>query len=454
MNPDKEKFINADRAVQLIQNLGQEFALIHNPDYVHPEYELYPLAPKITSPRDEISAVVMDMDGTTTTTEVLCIHSLEWMVRQITDRKDPKTWSGLNREKDYPYIIGNSTTKHVEYLINTYKNDIKDDALREAFIQSAVWFLFFGKDENRVREVRANLRNLGAGDLVDDTALKGLESLSNQDIETLQNYFTNKYASALDFSSNSHIVRAAVDIYYCRYHEILGAIDSGESEQFVKQFLSDPEQELIEPMPGVGVFLALIKGWLDEGAEWLFDELVETIPDNASYGEIQDQKDNFLRLCKIFQKKPLKVAVVTSSIEYEAKIVLKQVFRVLQKQIEKWEISKSLKEILLQQFSDYSNIYDGFVTASDSSEIRLKPHRDLYSIALHQLGIPKENFDQVIGFEDSESGTIAIRAAGIGLCCAVPFADTSGHDLSAAAFILDNGLPEAILKHNLFLKAR
>jgi len=211
---------------------------------------------------------------------------------------------------------------------------------------------------------------------------------------------------------------------------------------------------IMEPVEISAELLALIKGWLDEGTESLFDELVETIPDNASCGEIQDQKDNFLRLCKIFQKKPLKVAVVTSSIEYEAKIVLKQVFRVLQKQIEKWEISKSLKEILLQQFSDYSNIYDGFVTASDSSEIRLKPHRDLYSIALHQLGIPKENFDQVIGFEDSESGTIAIRAAGIGLSCAVPFADTSGHDLSAAVFILDNGLPEAILKHNLFLKAR
>ena len=127
-----------------------------------------------------------------------------------------------------------------------------------------------------------------------------------------------------------------------------------------------------------------------------------------------------------------------------------EVFRVLQKQVENWNISKSKKELILDKFSDYKNVYDGFVTASDSSEIRLKPHRDLYSIALHQLGIPKEQFNQVVGFEDSESGTIAIRAAGIGLCVAVPFSDTQHHDLSTAAYVLKGGLPEAMVKYNLF----
>ena len=92
------------------------------------------------------------------------------------------------------------------------------------------------------------------------------------------------------------------------------------------------------------------------------------------------------------------------------------------------------------------------ITASDSNEIRLKPHRDLYSIALHKLGVPKNKFKHVIGFEDSESGSIAIRAAGIGLSVAVPFAQTSGHNMNTAAYICKNGLPEVILKHNLFLK--
>ena len=53
--------------------------------------------------------------------------------------------------------------------------------------------------------------------------------------------------------------------------------------------------------------------------------------------------------------------------------------------------------------------------------------------------------------EDSESGTIAIRAAGIGVCVAVPFADTTGHDLTAATYILHGQLPETILAYNCFL---
>jgi beta-phosphoglucomutase-like phosphatase (HAD superfamily) len=92
------------------------------------------------------------------------------------------------------------------------------------------------------------------------------------------------------------------------------------------------------------------------------------------------------------------------------------------------------------------------ITASDSSEIRLKPHRDLYSIALHRIGLGPEEFDQVIGFEDSESGTIAIRAAGVGCCVAVPFAETAGHDLSAASHIAKGGVPEAMLLEQLFLR--
>ncbi|MCI0493445.1 hypothetical protein L0Z72_00430, partial [candidate division KSB1 bacterium] len=68
-------------------------------------------------------------------------------------------------------------------------------------------------------------------------------------------------------------------------------------------------------------------------------------------------------------------------------------------------------------------------------------------------GIPKNKFSQVIGFEDSESGTISIRAAGIGLCVAVPFSDTQHHDLRAAAHILTGGLPETLIKHNLFMSS-
>jgi len=141
------------------------------------------------------------------------------------------------------------------------------------------------------------------------------------------------------------------------------------------------------------------------------------------------------------------VAVVTSSIAYEANIVLGEVVRAMRRQMADWPACDELAARL----DSPASLFDAVVTASDSSEIRLKPHRDLYSIALHALGLAPRDFPAVLGFEDSESGVVAIRAAGIGLCVAVPFADTAGHDLSAAAHVLHGGLPQAILEHNLFL---
>ena len=131
--------------------------------------------------------------------------------------------------------------------------------------------------------------------------------------------------------------------------------------------------------------------------------------------------------------------------------MLREVFKIISSKLDNLIPQSDNRNYTLNIFKDYKNYYDAVITASDSNEIRLKPHRDLYSIALYKLNVPRENFDQVVGFEDSESGTIAIRAAGIGLSIAVPFAETSGHNLKAATYVCKGGLPEVILKHNLFI---
>jgi beta-phosphoglucomutase-like phosphatase (HAD superfamily) len=146
------------------------------------------------------------------------------------------------------------------------------------------------------------------------------------------------------------------------------------------------------------------------------------------------------------------VGLVTSSIAYEADIVIREVLKDMADTIEKSPLSSKRKQLILHAYEDYHRVYDAFVTATDSSEIRLKPHRDLYSIALHRTGISPADFDKVIGFEDSQSGTVAIRAAGIGCCIAVPFAQTTTHNLAAATHILPGGIPEAIIDHGLFVR--
>ncbi|MCX6137815.1 MAG: hypothetical protein NTV54_10010, partial [Ignavibacteriales bacterium] len=232
-------------------------------------------------------------------------------------------------------------------------------------------------------------------------------------------------------------------------------IKRGESAHVSLEIFNDRHKHLIQPMPGVLIFLSLVKGWLGEEAALLVNPLISAYEQKTGtrYNgpDTDAARERLLALGTHFKNRPMKTAIVTSSIFYEADIVMQEVFSVLSSQLEGLPISEKRKEIIRQRLSHYRNVYDAFITASDSSEIRLKPHRDLYSIALHHLNIPKKEFDTVIGFEDSESGTIAIRAAGIGLCVAVPFAQTSGHNLTAAAHVCRGGLPETLLMHNLFM---
>lgn len=455
-----KKIITNKEALELLDRPGREYAVVKNPEYIHPDFEIYPLALKSRGNLPELSAVLMDMDGTTTTTEELCIHSLEFMIRKMSGRLDKTHWAGLDHNSDYPHIIGNSTTKHVEFLINKYSSSFQRDEIIKSFLYAAVWTLAAGQDKQRKEEVRANLNILNVGHILADEKYLNLTAseLSDPSVkEEISEYFFNKYQKCFKETGYSELVRIGIDVYYQRYHEILERIKKGESRQISIELFNDSEKHLIEPMPGVEVFLPLIKGWLGNNIRELYDYLTDAYMtkcgktfDTCSREEIIE---NLAGLSSRFAANPLKIAIVTSSIFYEADIVIGEVFKVIRSRIEKMNLAESIKSVLKSKFENYREYYDSVVTASDSNEIRLKPHRDLYSIALNQLGIPREKFSAVAGFEDSESGTIAIRAAGIGLCIAVPFAQTTGHNFEAASFICRGGLPEVLLMNNLFLKS-
>ena len=455
MNRTLPKFAAAKDAAVLQIQLSEDFAVVENPDYIFPPYELYPLPPKATRLGSGMIGAVMDMDGTTTTTETLCIHSLETMVRRITARETDSTWKGLDEERDYPNIIGNSTTKHVEYLVRTYRDDIREDALKFATLHAAAWTLGKAADEGRKKEVRNTISTLGLdGILADNRFVKLMktESLDRPRERSAIQDLTDHYCSNIRFDSLTKIVRVAIDIYYQRYHDILSQLDRGAGSSLAETLLGNSSARLISPMIGIGRFLALVKGWLGEEAG---DCYAEFAPHLAKLGEQEEGWESdreFLQpLGRFFEANPATVAIVTSSIRYEANIVLTEVFRVLQEEIDCWDLSREKRSFLHDRFADYRTLYESVITASDSSEIRLKPHRDLYSLALHQLGISPGGFDNVVGFEDSESGTIAIRAAGIPLCVALPFPETKGHSFEAASVIAHGGIPEVVLKHRCFL---
>jgi len=456
------KFANLNKAGETLDQLAKElhtdeFTIVENPSYIYRPLDIYPMPPKITSPRKKLTAIVKDMDGTTTTTEELCVHSLEFMVGKICGLEKGKNWDGLDHS-DHPHIIGNSTTKHVEYLIRRFGDGSRMECFREAYFFAVLWTLSEGKDPGRREEILANLRAFGLGRVAMESDVRSFLPEEEFDVETaraLALEISKRHPGLPRLETFEDKVRASIDIYYQRYHEILAAIDQGRGEDLSRKILGNPHAHLIEPMPGVAVFLAAVKGWLGEDLVAFGGDLAALLEQNPRVNitpeEIQRGTANLSPLGRYFESRPLKVAVVTSSIEYEARIVLREVFKVLHTQVAGWELSREKKELIGDRFSDYQKTYDAFITATDSSEMRLKPHPDLYSMALHRMGIDREDLDTVIGFEDSESGTRAIRAAGVGLCVALPFPFTSGHDLTAASHILEGGLPEAIIRQGLFL---
>jgi len=258
-----KKFLDKIEARDLLNNSYDEFTIVQNPDYVYPEYEVVPLAKQLFLPLNNINAVVMDMDGTTTTTEQLCIHSLEIMIRKMSGKMNVEEWAGFNKNIDYPNIIGNSTTKHVEYLITKYQKLFNKKNIHEALIFSVVWSLLKGTDKKRKTEVLKNLSYFGIENILENSEfLQAIndKSINLQKIESITHKEMNSTLNNLSFSD---YVRIGIEIYYQRYHEILENIYEGKSTKIATEVFGEPNRHLIEPMPGLIIFLSLIKGWLD-----------------------------------------------------------------------------------------------------------------------------------------------------------------------------------------------
>ncbi len=450
LNPEKRTTMitTKDTAIKTLESHKGEFAEVKNPSYVYPPVEYYPLATPLKSVAD-LKAALMDMDGTTTTTEVLCIYALDRMVRRMSGLLSQQQWEGVNHEKDLPYIIGNSTTKHVEYLLTQYGKLLRKEEIAREFIRSARWTLTYGRDAQRKVEVVQNIKKLNLHEML--TAIE--DGATNEEL-------IGRFEDKVTFSGFHTTVNLGIDIYYETYHRILALLKEGKGAEVRIQVFgkADADENLVSPMPGIPVLIPLMKGWLGEEvglmAETLFADYEKSTGKNLDAARRQLLTKELAKLGVQFEKSPVKLGLVTSSIFYEADIVIQEVLQVMKQVIENSLLSAERKEKILNAYTDYHNVYDAFVTASDSSEIRLKPHRDLYSIALHKTGLMPRDFDKVIGFEDSQSGTVAMRAAGIGCCIAVPFAQTLSHDLRAATHVLPGGVPEALLDYGLFLEKK
>ncbi|HEY3269154.1 MAG TPA: hypothetical protein VGM37_19760 [Armatimonadota bacterium] len=453
------RYLPAEDAAQLLREIAgglgaDEVAVVQNLDYVYAPYELYPLAPKVMGPLDRIAAFAVDMDGTSTTTEPLCLHALEYMVRRFTARPAPEDWSGLDPVLDYPFVVGNSNFRHTEFLVGRYGGDMKLEALRDAFFEALIWTLARMEDPHRRKDIRLTAVNCGLGPMLDDPGFQELiagGAVTDDNPAELAGPLIARFGGLFQAGTDAALVGAAMDVYYHRYHLILSMVARGEGERLSRELLGG--RRLIEPMPGYAVFLALIKGWLGEGAAALAPALLAALPADHPLRDLPEAAAASLAaLGRRFAERPARIGLVTASIAFEAHATIAEIFRGMREDVATWPLPAAKVEAIRNRLADYRTVYDGFVTATDSSEARLKPHRDLFAIALYQMAIPREDYARCIGLEDSEPGIISLRAAGIGCAVALPNHDTTRQNYHAAAHTLAGGLPELILARNLLLK--
>jgi len=457
------EYLDRDGAAEhlkvLAAQLGAtEFACVRNLDYVYCPTTLYALAPRVPPPLERIAAFVVDMDGTSTTTEPLALHALEYMVRRFTGRPTKPEWPGLDPQLDYPHVIGNSNFRHTEFLVERYREHLNRESLCQAFLEAVCWTLACMDDPQRRRDVTHNAQHCGFGDLLDDADFRRLvdgDTVNADNVGTQVAPFVRRCGKAFRCEHLGALVPAALDVYYMRYHSILRLIEEGRGAELSRELLGEGGRRLIEPMPGYEVFLPLIKGWLGPEIDGLYellrDELLRGGSGDYPPTALDDAPPRLVRLTEHFQRHPAKFGLVTASISYEAHASMREVIAVTGERVRSWPIAAEHRDRVAGRLADYRAAFDGFVNATDACEHRLKPHRDLYSLALQQMSIPKEDYSCCVGLEDTEPGIIALRAAGIGCAVALPNRDTSRQDYSAATMVVRGGLPELILMQNLLL---
>jgi len=440
------RFTHVGDAHALLALLGGEFAVLPGPPHAFPPYEIIPLAPK----RDHLAgwpeAILLDMDGTLTSTEPLCLRALEEVLRLATGHEDDPDWRGLDPERDYPYLIGNSTSTHVEYIMQTYAGQIVPEALQRHGLDAALWGMTDWWGYERCRE---SISAYGLTKALRESGLREMASLLDRDSRKgarLRQEFTARHHTAVPVDTLALRTRAGVDIYYRWWHRTLERLSRRRNKAMETQ---DTDGATIEAMPGAGAFLALTKGWLGDEAEKLAPMLCAHLGDVAPSDD--DAQAVLRQLGMACAERPLRLAVVTAAEMFEADHCLNIAMKGVRAEVASWPISAKCRKRVRAGLKDLDETFDLVVTANDATEARLKPHRDLYTTALQRLGIEPDAYDRVLGIEDSYAGVTALRAAGIGLAVAVPFEHSGAQDYTAAAYEVKGGLPAVILKHGLFL---
>ncbi len=118
-------FSTGDSKVELIGFEKQTIAYVKS-EMGFPAY--YPVRP--VKKEKPIKAVLMDLDGTTVTSEAFWMWIIELSVADLMKNSSFKL-----KEKDIPYVSGHSVSEHLKYCIGKYCKDKTVDEAREIYFK-------------------------------------------------------------------------------------------------------------------------------------------------------------------------------------------------------------------------------------------------------------------------------------------------------------------------------
>ena len=413
------RIVPAEEAARSWNALGDDLALIPNGEEAYPPFDVVPLAPKRPRLEEGCVAVLLDMDGTLTTTEQFTCAAMEQALRRMMG-PGGADWPGLSVEEDFPALIGYSGADNMRYLHPRVGGRVNAKASARAFLEAARWVFGPEADPAARDGVRALAIRMGWTSLSEDCRFH------EGDADALGSLLETLPLPAID--RLEFFGPIGLTIYAHEYHELLSRLEKS------------PPGALIGPMPGAAELLAIVHGALGEEAGALAPRL--------GYPAATAQ---LAHLGAHFAQSPARTALVTSSTRFEASHALNAVLRAARETVGDWPVNSETKKRVMAIFEKQETAFDVVVTSSDHPPFAVKPRRDPYALALCRLGLGAADLHRVIGFEDTAPGIISLRGAGVGCAVALPFEGTAAHDFSVAANIAEGGLPEVLAERGLYL---
>lgn len=425
-----------------LSSMGNDFACIENAPGIFPPRELVPLGARYRHLDGPPAAIFLDMDGTTTYTEPLFLHDVEEVVRRSTGWRTREDWAGIDPVRDYPNIVGYSTLRNLEYLYGSIGHAIRPTLFFTEVLSSLVFLAEHDVPESIRLRIESLAKVFGMEDWWPYAADREREEARGTSL-------IQGCVQRFPVIAQEMFAQFGLMIFYADYIDILERVNRGEGASVSQQIYNDAQVPAIGAMPGIALLCVLARGWLPESSAAAVAEAI-----GARYPKVKlvhDFSSTLARLCAVFTACPVPVALITSSGAYETNLVLQAVFLAIREEVAGWPLSAERKTIILEGLASHQTFFATIVTCDDVIEGRTKPFRDPYSLALARLGMDGQHAPRVIGFEDTEAGIIAQRGAGIGIPCAVPIEHTLGQDFRAAAYVLSDGVLEAISAHGLFI---